>query len=177
MCGRWCLPIFLFRHGSLTLMNRASLIALVRFWSSLPIIVKLLMLTLWPEMLQWSWMGDLFRLRVNWIIGTIAVYTYVQKRNFIMTASRDGGLQNLEVHGMITLRITDETKGRVKVILHQGDMKNVQLQVNIKELWCYWNWKPLFFQEYFKQIRFESWAALSFLAKLNCSKRRYLFII
>ena len=32
--GKWYLPMFLFRDGSLTLMNRASLIALVRFWSS-----------------------------------------------------------------------------------------------------------------------------------------------
>ena len=48
-----------------------------------------------------------------------------------MTASRDGGLQNLEVHGMMTLRINDESKGRVKVLLHQGDMKNIQLQVGI----------------------------------------------
>ena len=47
-----------------------------------------------------------------------------------MTASRDGGLQNLEVHGMITLRISDETKGRVKVLLHQGDVKNIQMQVS-----------------------------------------------
>ena len=58
MCGRWYLPIFLLRDGSLTLMNRASLIALVRFWSSLPIMLKLLMSALWPEMLQWSWMGE-----------------------------------------------------------------------------------------------------------------------
>ena len=58
MWGRWYLPMFLFRNGSLTLMNRASFIALVRFWSSLPIIVKLLMVTLWPEMLQWSWIGE-----------------------------------------------------------------------------------------------------------------------
>ena len=48
-----------------------------------------------------------------------------------MTASRDGGLQNLEVHGMMTLRINDESKGRVKVLLHQGDMKNIQLQVGV----------------------------------------------
>ena len=34
-----------FRDGSLTLVNRASFIALVRFWSSLPIMVKLLMVT------------------------------------------------------------------------------------------------------------------------------------
>ena len=33
--------MFLFRDGSLTLMNGASLIALVRFWSSLPTIVKI----------------------------------------------------------------------------------------------------------------------------------------
>ena len=34
--------MFLFRDGTLTLMNRASFIALVRFWSSQPIFVKLL---------------------------------------------------------------------------------------------------------------------------------------
>ena len=56
--GRWYLPIFLFRDGSLTLMNRASLIALVRFWSSLPTMVNLLMLILWPEVLQWSNIGE-----------------------------------------------------------------------------------------------------------------------
>ena len=58
MWGRWYLPIFLFRDGSLTLMNKASFIALVRFWSSLPTIVKLLMVMLWPEMLQWSNIGE-----------------------------------------------------------------------------------------------------------------------
>ena len=56
--GRWYLPMFLFRDGSLTLMNRASLIALIRFCSSLPTIVKLLMLMLWPEVLQWSNIGE-----------------------------------------------------------------------------------------------------------------------
>ena len=58
MCGWWYLPIFLLRDGSLTLMNRASLIALVRFWSFLPIMLKFLMSALWPEILQWSWMGE-----------------------------------------------------------------------------------------------------------------------
>ena len=56
--GRWYLPIFLFRDGSLTLMNKASFIALVRFWSSLPTIVKLLMVTSWPEVLLWSNIGE-----------------------------------------------------------------------------------------------------------------------
>ena len=58
MWGRWYLPMFLFRDGSLTLMNRASLIAPVRFWSFLPTMVKSLMLILWPEVLQWSNIGE-----------------------------------------------------------------------------------------------------------------------
>ena len=36
ICGRWYLPMFLLRDGSLTLIYRASLMVLVRFWSSLP---------------------------------------------------------------------------------------------------------------------------------------------
>ena len=36
ICGRWYLPMFLLRDGSLTLIYRASLTVLVRFWSSLP---------------------------------------------------------------------------------------------------------------------------------------------
>ena len=32
ICGRWYLPMFLLRDGSLTLINRASLMVLVRFW-------------------------------------------------------------------------------------------------------------------------------------------------
>ena len=57
-CGRWYLPTFLFRDGSLTLIYRASFIVLIWFKSSLPIILKLLMVTLWPLMLLWSYMGE-----------------------------------------------------------------------------------------------------------------------
>ena len=39
MCGRWYLPMFLLRDGLLTLMYKASLMVLMRFWSSLPTIV------------------------------------------------------------------------------------------------------------------------------------------
>ena len=58
MWGRWYLPMFLFRDGSLTLMNRASFIALVKLWSSLPTMLKLVMLMLWPVLLWWSKMGE-----------------------------------------------------------------------------------------------------------------------
>ena len=44
-CGRWYLPTFLLRDGSLTLIYRASFIVLIWFKSSLPIILKLLMNT------------------------------------------------------------------------------------------------------------------------------------
>ena len=43
-CGRWYLPMFLFRDGLLTVMNIDSFISLERFCSSLPTILKLLML-------------------------------------------------------------------------------------------------------------------------------------
>ena len=49
--GRWYLPMFLFRDGLFTLMYNASLIHLQRFWSSLPTMLKLSMVTLWPVVL------------------------------------------------------------------------------------------------------------------------------
>ena len=58
ICGRWYLPIFLFRDGLFTLMYRASFMVLMRLWSSLPSMEKLSIVTAWPEMLRWSCMGD-----------------------------------------------------------------------------------------------------------------------
>ena len=40
-CDSWCLFIFLFRGGSMTLMRMASLMDLAMFWSSLPTTLKL----------------------------------------------------------------------------------------------------------------------------------------
>ena len=58
ICGRWYLPMFLFRDGSLTLIYRASLMVLMRFWSSLPTISKFSILMLWSVVLWWSNMRD-----------------------------------------------------------------------------------------------------------------------
>ena len=57
-CGRWYLPTLLLRYGSLTLMYRASFTVLIWFKSSLPTMLKLLMVTLLPVMLLWSYMGE-----------------------------------------------------------------------------------------------------------------------
>ena len=46
MCGRWYLPMFLFRDGLLTFIYRVSLMVLMKFWSPLPTILKLSMLIL-----------------------------------------------------------------------------------------------------------------------------------
>ena len=58
ICGSWYLPKFLFRDGSLTLINIAYLMALAMLWSSLPTMLKLSRDSSWPVMLWWSWMGD-----------------------------------------------------------------------------------------------------------------------
>ena len=63
-CGRWYLPTFLLRDGSLTLMYRASFIVLIWFKSSLPIILNLNLTMAFPsatvaynichKMIQWE---------------------------------------------------------------------------------------------------------------------------
>ena len=58
MWGRWYLPIFLFRDGLLTLIYRASLMALMRFCSSLSTMLKFSNETWWPVVLKWSKIGE-----------------------------------------------------------------------------------------------------------------------
>ena len=64
--GRWYLPIFLFRNGLLTLMFTDSFISLMRFWSSLPTILKFSSVVVWPVVLKWSYIGEgAFRCSLN----------------------------------------------------------------------------------------------------------------
>ena len=58
MCGRWYLSVFLLMDGLLTLIYNASFIALLRFWSSLPTMLKLSVVTLWPVVLKWPYIGE-----------------------------------------------------------------------------------------------------------------------
>ena len=46
-----------------------------------------------------------------------------------LVANRDGGLQSLDVLGMLTLRITDEKFGRIKLGVSNADVKGAQIQV------------------------------------------------
>lgn len=47
-----------------------------------------------------------------------------------LTCGRDGGLQNMELLGMITLRVSDEKNGRIRVHINNNDKKGVQLQTH-----------------------------------------------
>jgi coatomer subunit delta len=42
---------------------------------------------------------------------------------------RDGGLESLEVHGIIMLRVRSEDYGRVLVAVENSESRNIQLQV------------------------------------------------
>ena len=66
MWGIWYLPIFLFRDGLLTLMYIDSFIFLMRFWYSLPTILKFSSVVVWPLVLKWSYIGEgSFRCSLN----------------------------------------------------------------------------------------------------------------
>lgn len=43
---------------------------------------------------------------------------------------RDGGVQQLELLGLVTLHIGDEKWGRVRVLLDNQDIRGVQLQTH-----------------------------------------------
>lgn len=47
-----------------------------------------------------------------------------------LTAGREGGLHNLEIHGLATLKITNDRFGRVKIAFLNGDSKGIQLQTH-----------------------------------------------
>ncbi|MEQ2180892.1 Coatomer subunit delta [Goodea atripinnis] len=46
-----------------------------------------------------------------------------------LACGRDGGLQNMEVLGMVTLRVMDEKNGRIRLVINNNDNKGLQLQV------------------------------------------------
>ncbi len=46
-----------------------------------------------------------------------------------MTCGKDGGVQNLEVLGVLYVNITNEDDGRVRIGLKNNDARSLQLQV------------------------------------------------
>lgn len=53
-----------------------------------------------------------------------------QEEKLSVVVGRDGGVQQLELHGLVTLHIGDEKWGRIRVQLENEDMRGVQLQTH-----------------------------------------------
>lgn len=47
----------------------------------------------------------------------------------MVSVGKDGGIQSFELHGLVTLRITDEKYAKIKVYLDNKDKRGIQLQV------------------------------------------------
>ena len=62
-------------------------------------------------------------------LSTSSVHLRVEEK-ITLTCGRDGGLQNMEILGMVTLRVTDDKGGRIRIVLNNNDKKGVQLQVS-----------------------------------------------
>ncbi|NP_001279441.1 coatomer subunit delta [Callorhinchus milii] len=62
-------------------------------------------------------------------INVESVHLKVEEK-ISLTCGRDGGLQNMEVHGMITLRVSDDKYGRIRLQVENDDKKGVQLQTH-----------------------------------------------
>jgi hypothetical protein len=53
-----------------------------------------------------------------------------QEEKLTVRCGRDGGVEALEVHGMIMLRVKSEEYGRIVVAVDNKESRNVQLQVS-----------------------------------------------
>lgn len=62
-------------------------------------------------------------------IQTESVHGKMEEKISVV-ANRDGGLESMEVSGILTLRISDEALGRVKLQLQNPKNKNIQLQTH-----------------------------------------------
>ncbi|XP_014281485.1 coatomer subunit delta [Halyomorpha halys] len=53
-----------------------------------------------------------------------------QEEKLMVSVGKDGGIQSFELHGLVTLRITDEKYAKIKVYLDNKDKRGIQLQTH-----------------------------------------------
>jgi len=63
------------------------------------------------------------------LINTEAVHVTLEEK-ILLTAGRDGGLQNMELLGLLTLKVSEECVGRIRMNLQNTDNKSIQLQTH-----------------------------------------------
>lgn len=66
------------------------------------------------------------------LVWGISVHMRIEEK-ISLTCGRDGGVQNMEILGMITLRVSDEKNGRIRLQVNNNDKKGMQLQVGFNE--------------------------------------------
>ncbi|XP_066565014.1 archain 1a [Amia ocellicauda] len=62
-------------------------------------------------------------------INMESVHMRVEEK-ILLTSGRDGGLQNMEILGMITLRVSEDKNGRIRLYVNNNDKKGLQLQTH-----------------------------------------------
>ncbi|MCI4394402.1 hypothetical protein PGIGA_G00168400 [Pangasianodon gigas] len=62
-------------------------------------------------------------------VNTESVHLRIEEK-ITLTCGRDGGLQNMEILGMITLRVSDEKNGQIRLLINNNDKRGVQLQTH-----------------------------------------------
>ena len=58
------------------------------------------------------------------------------EEKLVLTAGRDGGLQNMELHGIMKLRVAEDRVSRIKVCTINNDRKGIQIQVGAATAFC-----------------------------------------
>ena len=71
-------------------------------------------------------MKSTFQILTKWFVFSVHLK---QEEKLTVSCTRDGGVENLEVHGMIMLRVKSEEYGRIVVAVNNKESRNVQLQV------------------------------------------------
>ena len=64
------------------------------------------------------------------IFNTYSIHLKVEEK-VMLTAGRHGGLQNMEVRGIVMLRITDPNLSKISIPYENRDSKGFQMQVTI----------------------------------------------
>ncbi len=47
-----------------------------------------------------------------------------------LTCGKDGGVQNLEVLGVLSVRVASEDDGRIRIAIRNNDQRSLQIQTN-----------------------------------------------
>ena len=47
-----------------------------------------------------------------------------------LTCGKDGGVQNLEVLGVLSVRVASEDDGRIRIAINNNDSRSLQIQTN-----------------------------------------------